>query len=54
VTWTVRGNPAPVAFMVMVWFPSATPLPTVTFIVDFPEPGAGMVLGLKPTATPIG
>jgi hypothetical protein len=23
-------------------------------MVDFPEPGAGMVLGLKPTVTPIG
>ena len=38
----------------IVWFPSATRLPTVTFMVDFPEPGAGMVLGLKPTVTPIG
>lgn len=42
------------AFIVIVWFPSATPVPTVTVMVDVPEPGAGMVAGLKPTVTPIG
>jgi hypothetical protein len=39
---------------VIVWSPSATPLPTVTFMVEFPEPGAGMVAGLKLTVTPVG
>jgi hypothetical protein len=43
-----------VAFIVIVWFPSATPLPTLTFMVDVPEPGARMVLGLKSTVTPVG
>lgn len=44
----------PVAFIVMVWFPSLTPLPTVTFMADLPEPGFGMELGLKATVTPVG
>ena len=42
------------AFIVIVWFPSATPLPTLTFMVDVPEPGFRMVSGLKLTVTPVG
>jgi hypothetical protein len=38
--------------MVMVWVPSATLLPTVTVIVDFPVPGAGMGFGLKVVGAP--
>jgi hypothetical protein len=46
--------PPPVAFIVIVWFPSWTPSPTVTFIVDVPEPGFAMELGLKLTVVPVG
>ena len=28
--------------------------PTVTVMVDCPEPGAGIVCGLKPTVVPVG
>src|SRR6202021_1013109 len=35
--------------MVMVWLPSAAFAPTVTFMVDEPEPGAAMELGVKVT-----
>jgi hypothetical protein len=34
---------------VIVWFPSAAFLPTVTVMVEVPEPGAAMELGLKVT-----
>jgi hypothetical protein len=33
----------------MVWFPSLALPPTLTVIVDVPEPGAAMELGLKVT-----
>lgn len=45
---------APVAFMVILWSPSATLLPTVTVMVDLPAPGFAMVPGLKLTVTPPG
>ena len=32
-----------------MWFPSAAFLPTVTVMVEVPEPGAAMELGLKVT-----
>lgn len=35
--------------MVMVWFPSLAFLPTRTVIVEVPEPGAAIELGLKVT-----
>jgi hypothetical protein len=35
--------------MVIVWTPVLAPVPTVTVIVDVPEPGAAMRLGLKVT-----
>ena len=35
--------------MVMVWLPVDARLPTVTFMVDVPEPGAAMLLGVKVT-----
>jgi hypothetical protein len=41
--------PPPVPVMVMVWAPVVAWLPTLTVIVDVPEPGAAMELGLKVT-----
>jgi hypothetical protein len=49
VTVVVCVMPPPVAVMVMVWVPTAEFLPTVTFIVEEPEPGAPMEAGLKVT-----
>ena len=46
--------PPPLAIIVIVYFPSLTPLPTVTFMVDVPDPGLGMNEGFKPTVVPIG
>jgi len=40
--------------MVMVWDPVPAREVVVTFIVDVPEPGAGMDVGLKLTVTPEG
>jgi hypothetical protein len=39
--------PPPVALMVMVRVPKVALLPAVIFIVDVPEPGAGIELGVK-------
>jgi len=58
--WTVRVTvvlfvlPPPVPVMVMVWDPVPAREVVVTFIVDVPEPGAGMDVGLKLTVTPEG
>src|SRR5208337_1172367 len=58
--WTVRVTlvvfvlPPPVPVMVMVWDPVLAREVVVTFIVDVPEPGAGMDAGLKLTVTPEG
>jgi len=49
VTVAVCAAPPPLPVMVMVWFPSVAFLPTLTVMVDFPEPGAAMELGLKVT-----
>jgi len=49
VTVVVCVTPPPLAVMVMVWFPSVARLPTLTVIVDVPEPGAAMLLGVKVT-----
>jgi hypothetical protein len=49
VTVVVCVTPPPLAVMVMVWFPSVALLPTLTVIVEVPEPGAAMLLGLKVT-----
>lgn len=40
-------------FTVIVWFPKIAFLPTTTDIVDTPEPGAAIGLGLKVTACPL-
>jgi hypothetical protein len=49
VTAVVCVLPPPVAVTVMVWLPTDALLPTVIFIVDAPDTGAAMVLGLKDT-----
>jgi len=54
VIWVVCVMPPPLAFIVIVWFPSPTPLPTVTFMVEVPAPGFAMDIGLKLIVTPIG
>lgn len=41
--------PPPVPVIVMVWTPTLAFLPTLTVIVDDPEPGAAMGFGLKVT-----
>lgn len=41
--------PPPVPVIVMVWAPVVARLPTLTVIVDVPEPGAAIELGLKVT-----
>ena len=45
--------PPPVAVMVMVWFPVVERLPTFTVMVEVPDPGAAMVLGLKVMVWPL-
>jgi hypothetical protein len=49
VTVAVWVLPPPVPVMIMVWEPVVARLPTLTVIVDVPEPGAAMELGLKVT-----
>ena len=49
VTVAVCVTPPPLAVMVMVWFPSVALLPTLTVIVEVPDPGAAIELGLKVT-----
>jgi len=54
VTLVVFVLPPPLPVIVMVWDPVLARELTVTFIVDVPEPGAGMDVGLKLTVTPDG
>lgn len=49
VTVVVCVTPPPLAVMVIVWFPSEALLPTLTVIVEVPDPGAAMELGVKVT-----
>ena len=49
VTVVVWVMPPPVAVMVMVRVPREEYLPTVTFIVEEPDPGDAMVVGVKVT-----
>ena len=49
VTVVVRVTPPPVPVTVMVWVPVLARLPTLTVIVEVPEPGAATELGLKVT-----
>lgn len=41
--------PAPLPVTVMTWAPIAAPLPTLIVIVEVPEPGAAMEVGLNVT-----
>ena len=47
VTVVVCVTPPPVPVTMILWVPAGTLLPTLIVIVEVPEPGAGMVLGLK-------
>lgn len=49
VTVAVCVLPPPVPVMVMVWAPTEARVPTLTVIVDVPEPGAPMGFVLKVT-----
>ena len=44
----------PVAVTVMGYVPAVVPLPTVNVMLEVPEPGAGIVDGLKLTVVPAG
>ena len=46
--------PPPLPVTVMGYVPAAVLAPTVMFMVELPEPGAGMGLGLKLTVVPDG
>src|SRR5271166_5136467 len=46
--------PPPVAVTVMGYVPTGVLLPTVMVMVELPEPGAGIVCGLKLTVVPVG
>jgi len=52
-TVVVWLTPPPVPLMVIVWFPSADRLPTLTVMVDVPAPGAAIGFGLKVTVWPL-
>ena len=54
VTIVVGAKPPPVAFTVIEYVPVGVLAPTVTVIAELPEPGAGIVLGLKLTVVPEG
>jgi len=49
VTVVVCVTPSPVAVIVIVWFPINAFLLTLTVMIELPEPGAAMELGLKVT-----
>jgi hypothetical protein len=53
-TVVVFVMPPPVPVMVMTKRPAVLPELAVTCIVDVPEPGAGMDVGVKLTVTPLG
>jgi len=53
VSVVVCVTPPPLPVTVIVRVPVLACLFTVIFIVDDPEPGAAMELGLKPTVTPL-
>lgn len=48
-TVVVCVTPSPVAVIVIVWFPINAFLLTLTVMIELPEPGAAMELGLKVT-----
>src|SRR5215468_10741842 len=46
--------PTPLAVMVIGYVPTGTELPTAMVTAEVPDPGVGIVDGLKPTLTPVG
>lgn len=48
-TVVVCVTPPPVPVMVMVWLPILAFRPTLTVMVEVPDPGAAIELGLKLT-----
>jgi hypothetical protein len=53
-TVVVRVRPPPLPVTVIVYVPVAVPEATAMVIVDVPDPGAAMEVGLKLTVTPLG
>lgn len=53
-TVVVCVMPPPTPVTVMVYVPAATVEPTAIVIVELPEPGAAIDVGLKLTVTPLG
>src|SRR5271165_5040213 len=54
VTVALCWMPPPLPVTVIGYVPVGVLLPTVMVIVELPEPGAGIVLGLKLTVVPAG
>ena len=54
VTVVLCWIPPPLPITVMGYIPGGVLTPTVIVIVDVPEPGAGIVLGLKVMVVPVG
>ena len=48
-TVVVCVTPSPVAVIVILWFPTKAFLLTLTVMIELPDPGAAMELGLKVT-----
>ena len=48
-TVVVCVTPPPVAVMVILWFPTKAFLLTLTVMIELPDPGAAIELGLKVT-----
>ncbi len=54
VTVVLRWIPPPFPVTVMGYVPTSVLAPTVMVMVELPEPGAGIVCGLKLTVVPVG
>jgi hypothetical protein len=54
VTVALRWIPPPLPVTVMGYVPTRVLAPTVMVMAELPEPGAGIVLGLKPAVVPVG
>ena len=54
ITVVVCWIPPPLPVTVMLYVPNAVLLPTAIVMVDEPEPGAAIGLGLKLTVVPVG
>ncbi len=54
VTVVLCCTPPPFPVTVMGYVPTGVLAPTVIVIVELPEPGAGIDVGLKPMVVPVG